>query len=290
MVRLSWSSLKVRTIAGCAAVSAAGGSAVYLSQSWTQKKTGTHTPRVGPGGKGEGLGLSWGVPWDPDWHKSGEEEELLGERRKRKSGIKRSIFLVRHGQYENEGQGDDSVRRLTRAGHAQAKLTGERLRDLVQAKAVPVASNGRVKLCSSGLLRARQTAGVMLDSGLPIDGEVEVDTRLNECRPCPYSPSAHEFIDSQIEASNAQVERAFADLFKPPSGPESEAIVVVGHANVIRYFVLRALQLPPEAWIRITLPNGSVTRIDIRGSGNVSLQCCGDAGHIPPNTITTRNV
>ena len=36
--------------------------------------------------------------------------------------------------------------------------------------------------------------------------------------------------------------------------------VVVCHGNVIRYMALRALQLPPEAWLRLCTFNCSITR------------------------------
>uniref|UniRef100_A0A183B3S8 Serine/threonine-protein phosphatase PGAM5, mitochondrial n=1 Tax=Echinostoma caproni TaxID=27848 RepID=A0A183B3S8_9TREM len=38
-----------------------------------------------------------------------------------------------------------------------------------------------------------------------------------------------------------------------------ETVVFVGHANVFRYWLCRALQLPPEAWLRIQLYHGSVS-------------------------------
>ena len=34
--------------------------------------------------------------------------------------------------------------------------------------------------------------------------------------------------------------------------------------NVIRYLVLRALQLPPEAWSRLAVYNASVTILEVR--------------------------
>ncbi len=62
--------------------------------------------------------------------------------------------------------------------------------------------------------------------------------------------------------------------------------VVVCHANVIRYFVCKALQLPPEAWLRFSLPHCSITIISIRPSGTVSVRCLGDSGFLPPDAIT----
>tara|TARA_B100000768_G_scaffold13424_1_gene12793 strand:+ start:73 stop:297 length:225 start_codon:yes stop_codon:yes gene_type:complete len=50
--------------------------------------------------------------------------------------------------------------------------------------------------------------------------------------------------------------------------------------NVIRFFVMRALQLPPEAWLRLGGYNSSITHLQIRGSGSVSLVSFGDHGHL----------
>jgi serine/threonine-protein phosphatase PGAM5 len=55
---------------------------------------------------------------------------------------------------------------------------------------------------------------------------------------------------------------------------------------VIRYFVMRALQLPPEAWLRLAVSNASVTVLNIYPSGRVSLYSLGDVGHLPPSLIT----
>jgi len=50
---------------------------------------------------------------------------------------------------------------------------------------------------------------------------------------------------------------------------------------------VRALQLPPEAWLRISLPHASMTLITIRPSGNVALRFLGDAGFIPGHLLSS---
>ena len=62
----------------------------------------------------------------------------------------------------------------------------------------------------------------------------------------------------------------------PPGGDHSTRLVVC-----------RALQLPPEAWLRMSLPHASITQLDIKSDGSVSLRCLGDAGHLPAELITT---
>lgn len=86
-----------------------------------------------------------------------------------------------------------------------------------------------------------------------------------------------------------RIEAAFRKYFhraEPEQDKDSYEIIVC-HSNVIRYFVCRALQLPPEAWLRISLKHASVTAISIRPNGKVSVRGMGEAGHLPPDKLTT---
>ena len=47
------------------------------------------------------------------------------------------------------------------------------------------------------------------------------------------------------------------------------------------------MQFPPEAWLRMSLHNSSITWVAIRPSGRVVLRALGDCGHIPPDKLTT---
>lgn len=48
----------------------------------------------------------------------------------------------------------------------------------------------------------------------------------------------------------------------------------------------RALQFPPEGWLRLSLNNGSITHLVIRPNGRVALRSLGDTGFMPPDKIT----
>ena len=76
----------------------------------------------------------------------------------------------------------------------------------------------------------------------------------------------------------------------PPVGsaPSAAATVdiLVCHGNVIRYFVCRALQLPPEAWLRREVYNGSISHLYVRPSGRVGIQAMNDAGYMPRDKLT----
>jgi serine/threonine-protein phosphatase PGAM5 len=62
---------------------------------------------------------------------------------------------------------------------------------------------------------------------------------------------------------------------------EHEYTIVVCHMNVIRYFVCRALQMPPEFWLRFRGDNCGITEIVVHPSGRCSLSHFADTGHLP---------
>ena len=70
------------------------------------------------------------------------------------------------------------------------------------------------------------------------------------------------------------------------SFPSSRYDIIVCHGNVIRYFFLRALQLPPEAWLRLCTFNCSLTYFTIRPTGGVSCRTLGDVGHLDMERTT----
>ena len=73
---------------------------------------------------------------------------------------------------------------------------------------------------------------------------------------------------------------------KPAAKKKQRHEIVVCHGNVIRYSLLRLLQLPPEAWLRFSLYNGSITRVEIRSDGLCSVRCVSDAGFMHPEEIS----
>lgn len=48
----------------------------------------------------------------------------------------------------------------------------------------------------------------------------------------------------------------------------------------------RALQFPPEGWLRLSLNNGSITHLVVRPDGRVALRTLGDTGFMPPDKIS----
>ncbi|KAL3244283.1 hypothetical protein MRX96_018905 [Rhipicephalus microplus] len=136
---------------------------------------------------------------------------------------------------------------LTELGRKQADATGQRLKEL----GVPFSR-----------------------LGAPIPPEPPYGT---------WRPEAKFFTDG------ARIEAGFRKYFyrASPSQKEDSHEIIVCHANVIRYWICRALQFPPEAWSRISLANCSISLVRIPPSGRVSLRSLGDTGHFPQEMITT---
>ena len=224
--------------------------------------------------------------WDRNWD---------GKRHKPRGKKTRYIILVRHGQYHTEEKLDEN-RKLTELGHRQAELLVQRVEGL---------SWKPTRIWSSTLTRAKQTADhfrqskefatLFDDSSDDESGSDDVQGYIEEpnlCEGRPYQsvPVHRRYTKAQVAKDGTRINRAFRRLFyRAPADQEEDSYdLVVCHANVIRYFVCRALQLPPEAWLRFSLPHCSMTILTIRPSGNVSVRCVGDSGFLPGDAVTTK--
>ncbi|KAI3419664.1 hypothetical protein GPALN_004098 [Globodera pallida] len=193
----------------------------------------------------------------------------------------RNIFLIRHGQYVF----DSELRHLTDLGREQADLLGKRLAEH------EVGTGKKFNKCFvSTLHRANETAQIALEH-LPHVAQLAKKTDLLvEGAPCPPDPSHNTWKPSSYEfyADGARIEAAFRKHIHraKPKQKENSYELYFFHANVIRYFVCRALQFPPEGWLRIGLANTSITWLQIRPSGRLTLRAMGDCGHLGPEKVT----
>ncbi|KHJ85541.1 phosphoglycerate mutase family protein [Oesophagostomum dentatum] len=164
-------------------------------------------------------------------------------------------------------------------GREQAALLGKRL-----------AECGMTFDClvMSTLPRAMETAEIILEH-MPSLKRWSCSL-LEEGPPYPPVPPVDHWRPEYAEffEEGARIETAFRRYIHraPPSQKEDSYEILVCHANVIRYFICRALQFPPEGWLRMSLGNCSITWLVIRPSGRVSLRSLGDVGHLPPSKIT----
>ena len=225
---------------------------------------------------------TWGTKWCYGWDNPGER----GLPTDTKKG-QRQIIMIRHGQYQNEDSSDDSIRTLTDLGKQQAHLTGKWLKENMGASSLFTTDKVQ-HFYVSNMARAKETADIILEELNQPNVKVTEDAILRERFPCDVSPP---YPKKASESSMKVAEQAFEKYFHRPrhSGMRSTEFMV-GHANMIRYFVCRSLQLPPEAWLRISLAHCSLTSIQINGEGTVKINMLGSCGHLPGEMHTTRNL
>ncbi|XP_057214436.1 serine/threonine-protein phosphatase PGAM5, mitochondrial isoform X2 [Triplophysa rosa] len=227
--------------------------------------------------------------WDSNWDKRDPSSMVNGKRKEsacdigspdvenNKPKATRHIFLIRHSQYNLGGNGDKE-RVLTPLGREQAEFTGQRLASLGLEYDV---------LIHSSMTRATETANI-ISKYLPGVELISCDL-LREGAPIePVPPIINWKPEAVYHEDGARIEAAFRRYIHRADAKQKEDSyeIVVCHANVIRYFVCRALQFPPEGWLRISLNNGSITWLTIRPSGRVSLRALGDSGFMPPDKLT----
>ncbi|XP_023678805.1 serine/threonine-protein phosphatase PGAM5, mitochondrial-like [Paramormyrops kingsleyae] len=234
-----------------------------------------------------------GNDWDINWDKR-DPVAVLNSKMKREKAVSstedqttelqnnkpratRHIILIRHSQYNQKGS-DDKERFLTSLGREQAELTAQRLATLGLKYDI---------LIHSTMTRATETADI-IGKHLPEVKKMSCDL-LREGSPVEPVPRIGQWRpESVYHEDGARIEAAFrryihrADVTQKQDSYE----IIVCHANVIRYFVCRALQFPPEGWLRMGLNNGSITWLTIRPSGRVGLRMLGDSGFMPPEKLT----
>ena len=66
-------------------------------------------------------------------------------------------------------------------------------------------------------------------------------------------------------------------------------ISLVCHANVIRYLLCKLMQVRENAWLQMTLYHGSVTKVVMKGNGDLRVMAVGSAGFMPPELMTYSN-
>ncbi|XP_067014759.1 serine/threonine-protein phosphatase PGAM5, mitochondrial isoform X2 [Anabrus simplex] len=190
----------------------------------------------------------------------------------------RHLLLIRHGQYNTSAKQEDE-KTLTELGRKQAVFTGERLKEL---------NFPYNQLIRSTLVRANETSSY-IEKALP-DVPVTDCCLLVEGAPIPPEPPiGHWKPEFYFFQDGPRIEAAFRKYFhRAHASQKADSYeILVCHANVIRYFVCRALQFPAEGWLRFTLNHCSITWVSILPSGRVTVRAMGDAGHLPAYAVTS---
>jgi serine/threonine-protein phosphatase PGAM5 len=184
----------------------------------------------------------------------------------------RILYLVRHGHYHMEA---DTAKygKLTALGRRQAKRVGRRL-----------ASVDLHVMHHSDMLRAAETAEIIaseLDMAIPIKSSKLLREGVPTV-PCPWLPN---LTRAEARQHRARMDAAYDHYFKPSRSGQREELLVA-HANIIRYFISRAMGDSVAKWARISLTQGSLTVIAIAPSGRAMLTSFNDVGHLPPKMHT----
>lgn len=223
--------------------------------------------------------------WDDNWDFMKPDVEAVknlsdDEKEGKISKAVRNIYLIRHGQYEMDAEPENKI--LTPLGREQAETLGERLKQFFADKKV-------TNCYISTYPRALETGHIILKH-LDKDTPVDYSELVREGAPIQPVPESEHWTPEpwQFHQDGARIEagfRKFVHRAYPAQTEESHELIVC-HGNVTRYFVCRALQIEPEAWLRMSLANCSVTHLVIRPNGNVTLKGLGEKGHLPTNMVT----
>ncbi|KAH7960450.1 hypothetical protein HPB49_019949 [Dermacentor silvarum] len=274
----------VRMIAGAGLLG--GGVAAFVFCSEEPKESKSYTTWT--------TDLQRSTHWDSNWDRrdphfcarppedSSPAEQIRYDDEVMKAKPKRDryLYLIRHGQFNVKGT-TDQERALTDLGRKQADLTGQRLKQT----GIPF-----TRMVHSTMTRAIETAEIIHKHLEPL--AMESCELIIEGAPVPpeppfrsttWNPKAKNFF-----VEGARIEAGFRKYFHRalPTQQEDSHEIIVCHTNVIRYWVCRALQLPPEAWLRLSLPHCSTSVVKITPLGDVSLQALGCVGHMPMEMIT----
>lgn len=192
----------------------------------------------------------------------------------------KTIYLVRHGQYDPEVETEDGLGGdLTSAGIAQARLTAKRL------AALPITA-----IQSSSLTRAVQTAKIIAEEH-PNRVLKESDSLWELTPPVPYLIMKYvkEISSEKMAADELKAEKAFQMYFKPAEGEDDEYEIIVCHGNIIRYFICRVLKVSVLAWLNFETYNCSINSVEIDEFGNMKLLSYNESGHLPEE-LKTQNL
>eukprot|EP01084_Bolivina_argentea_P003307 6208_1 len=270
---------KYFSIALTSALAGAFGTHYYLTNVNSTKKS-TITTNIGHPNP-FGTDHPWNYNWDNRQH-------LCSPSKSYKNGHtgKRTVTLIRHGQYDRIEGGINDKQHLTENGKQQAILTAKRLNQM---------DLKFDKIYCSKFTRAMETASVLVSElNHNSVNEIEYDSDLNEGRPCNVEPfrqskTAEQF-QKALDESSQNIQNAFTKyIHRRDNMNDSHRhdILIIGHGNVFRYFLCKSLQFNQEGWGRFETHNASISRINIFDNGEVKVSHVGDTGHLPQHLLTS---
>ncbi len=85
----------------------------------------------------------------------------------------------------------------------------------------------------------------------------------------------------ELKCDRDNAQRAYEHFFKIPGDREQREILIC-HGNIIRYFLSRVMNAPPDIWTSMDIRNGSVSEVAVT-EGRLRVTAVSGVGHIPPS-------
>ncbi len=184
----------------------------------------------------------------------------------------RTLYLIRHGSFEKDGQWGKLGPPLNAKGRKQARRTASVFRGL------PVDA-----LYASTLTRARQTAGIIAEE-LGVDG-IRGSRLLHEVHPVALPDVTYEPGDEEIIAEHRKrAERSFEVYFKSCRKDRTE--IIVAHGNMIRFLALKSLGAPLVRWPHLGVDCCGISSFAILSGRETYLLSYNEIQHLPPSLRT----
>ncbi len=186
----------------------------------------------------------------------------------------RFIYMLRHGHFDRDEQSKKKGH-LTSLGEKQASYAIKRLKE-IKFDIAHV----------STAIRTQQTAKIVLKGVKP--KAIKNSRLLVEGLPCfPLAKAKKIKVDGKkISKDTKRAASAFEKFFIPykPKGTRNE--LIVGHGNMIRYYMMRALGVDPKKWTKLDILQCSLSIIEISEDGSMKLISFNEVGHIPMSKRT----
>ncbi len=174
----------------------------------------------------------------------------------------RWIYLVRHGQYDMT-PGSRTRGHLTTTGRRQARHLSRRLRRL------PIDV-----IHHSDLARAVETADILRKElrGVDVRSSRSLREGLPGMKELPHR--------KRHRVDRARMDRAYERLVRPCRGRDRHEVVVC-HGNIIRYLIMRTLDVHPATWFRIDTLLCSVSLLRVSRRDGARVSSINDVSHLP---------
>lgn len=190
--------------------------------------------------------------------------------------IKHTYYFIRHGQEENNLSSFLSDGPLTKLGIKQSKLTADFLEKFRASK-----------LYSSPLLRAEQTANIILNKQKHLLS-LEKTPLLKEGIPNIPPGYENEFPlipIQQFQVIKKRFDLAFDLLFNKDIVDEKIEFIVC-HNNIIRYIIAKLFSNNEYNWIKMELNNCSISTVVVLQNNKILVENINSTCHLPSSFVT----